>query len=193
MSKHVMAEIALGAALLLCAIFIGFDQYHKAVATATAQARADALKDAQKDKDDALKSRDQEYRTTLADYEARYQRLAKMTPQQIIQKAPEYVAVPKPIVIAGPETSGVALGSAIVPAEDIQPIATAILDGAKCKVDLTKCSADLTDWQGKYDLKDQESAQWEKAAKGGNWLQRFGKNVIKVSIGVAVGYAIAHR
>jgi hypothetical protein len=193
MSKHVMAEIALGAALLLCALFIGFDQYRKAVDNAKAEAKAEALQEAQKTTDAALQARDQEYKATLADYEARYQRLAKMTPQQIIQKAPEYVTLPKPIVIAGPETQTIPVtGSAIVPPEDVKPLAQAILDGSKCKVDLLKCQGDLGDWQQKYDLKDQEAKQWEKSAKGGSWLARLGKNTLKIGIGVGIGYML-HR
>lgn len=193
MKEMTKLEVGLGIAVLILLSFIGWDQYHKVVANAKAEAKAEALQEAQKQTDATLLQRDKEYKATLADYEARYQRLAKMTPTQIVQKAPEYVAVPKPIVIAGPETSGVAIGSAIVPPEDIQPIATAILDGAKCKVDFAKCSADLTDWQQKYDLKDQEAQSWEKASRGGNWLQRLGKNVMKVGIGAAIGYAIAKR
>jgi hypothetical protein len=193
MTKHLMAEVALGAALLFCLVFIGFDQYHKAVENARAEAKAETLAAAQKDTDAKLAERDKSYQVTLADYEQRYARLAKMTPQQVVQHAPEYVALPKPIIIAGPETQGVQTGSAIVPPEDVQPLATSILDGAKCKVDLTKCTGDLNDWQHKYDLKDQESVQWERAAKGGSWLGRLGKNVFKVGIGVGIGYAIAHR
>lgn len=192
MREMTKLEVGLGIAVLILLSFIGWDQYHKAVANAKAEAKAEALQEAQKHTDEALLHRDQEYKATLADYEARYQRLAKMTPRQIVQKAPEYVQVPKPIVIAGPETTTVPVGSAIVPPEDIQPVATAILDGAKCKVDLGKCSADLTDWQQKYDLKQQESDQWQKAGRGGSWLGRLGKNVLKVGAGVAVGYML-HR
>jgi hypothetical protein len=193
MSKHLMAEIALGAALLFCVIFIGVDQYHKAVTNARAEAKAEALAEAQKDVDAKLATRDKDYKAALEDYQQRYERLAKMTPQQVVQHAPEYVALSKPIIIAGPETQGVQTGSAIVPPEDVAPLATSILDGAKCKVDLTKCTGDLGDWQHKYDLKLQESDQWEKAAKGGSWLGRLGKNVLKVSVGVGIGYAVAHR
>lgn len=192
MKEMTKLEVGLGIAVLLLAAFIGFDQYRKAVANARAEAKAEALQEAQKQTDAALLQRDREYKATLADYEARYQRLAKLTPQQIVEKAPEYVQVPKPIIIAGPQTTDVPVGSAIVPPEDIQPLATTILDGAKCKVDLGKCTADLGDWQQKYDLKQQESDQWEKVAKGGSWLTRLGKNVLKVGAGVAVGYML-HR
>lgn len=192
MKEMTKLEVGLGIAVLLLAGFVGFDQLHKWKANLEAQMKAEALQEAQKQTDAALLQRDKEYKATLADYEARYQRLAKMTPREIVEKAPEYVAVPKPIVIAGPETTTVPVGSAIVPSEDIQPVATAILDGAKCKVDFAKCSADLTDWQQKYDLKQQESEQWEKAAKGGSWLARLGKNAFKVGAGVAVGYML-HR
>lgn len=185
-------EIGLGIAVGICVIFIGFEQYRKAVDNAVAEKTAQILKDSQDKVNQTLKERDSQYQQDLQGMEAKYKALAKLTPTQIVQKAPEYVQIPKPIVISGPETSGVAIGSAIVPPEDIQPIASLILDGQKCGIDLKKCQGDLVDWQQKYDLKDQESAQWEKAAKGGSWLKRLGKNAIKIGIGAGIGYAL-HR
>ncbi|HEY6026067.1 MAG TPA: hypothetical protein VIV09_04130 [Pseudolabrys sp.] len=195
MNKHIIAEIALGFAIFICVIWIAVNQYHKAVDNAIAEQTAQILAKSQKDKDEALKARDIQYRTDLQALNDKYDHLQKMTPQQIVIKAPEYIPGLQgkpPITIVGPETQNVPVGSAIVPPEDIQPLATAILDGEKCKLDFGKCQGDLKDWQVKYDLKDQESAQWEKAAKGGSWLGRLGKNAMKIGIGVGIGYML-HR
>lgn len=198
MNKHVMAEIVLGAAIFTCVVFIAFDQYHKSLANAVAEQTAEIKKQAQQQIDQTLSARDRQYQQDRQDLEEKYQRLAKMTPQQIVIKAPEYVPALQgkpPITIVGPNeaTTTMPVGSAIVPPESVQPLAQAILDGQRCTLDLSKCQGDLTNWQQKYDLKDQEAAQWEKAARGGSWLKRLGKNVLKVGIGVGVGYAIAHR
>lgn len=183
-------EIGLTAGFVLCLGFIGYGQYRKAVDNAVAEQTAEILKQSQDKANQALKERDSQYQQDLHTMEEKYKSLAKMTPQQIIQKAPQYVSLPKPIIIAGPETTSVPVGSAIIPPEDVQPIAGLILDGQKCQLDLTKCKGDLGDWQQKYDLKSQESEQWEKAAKGGSWVKRLGKNALKIGIGVGIGYAL---
>jgi hypothetical protein len=196
MTVHTKAEIALGSALLLAVLFIGVDQYHKAITNAVAEQAAELKRQAQKQIDDTLSQRDRQYQQDRLDLEQKYSALQKMTPQQIVIKAPEYVPGLQgkpPIQIVGPDTLPAPVGSAIIPPEDIQPLATAILDGKKCSLDLNKCQGDLRDWQGKYELKDQEAENWKKASKGGSWAKRFGSNVLKLGIGVAAGYAIAKR
>jgi cell division protein FtsB len=196
MTLHTKAEIILGSALAVALLFIGYDQYRKAIDNAVAEKTAEILAKAQKEKDDSLSTRNAEYKTAIQDMQDRYDRLSKMTPQQIVIKAPEYVPGLQgkpPIQIVGPDTLPAPVGSAIIPPEDIQPLATAILDGKKCSLDLNKCQGDLRDWQGKYELKDQEAENWKKASKGGSWAKRFGSNVLKLGIGVAAGYAIAKR
>lgn len=199
LNNHIKAEIGLGMAIVLCLVFIAWDQYHKSLANAVAEQTAEIKKQAQKQIDDSLSTRDRQYQQDRQDLEAKYEALRKMTPQQIVIKAPEYVPGLQgkpPLQIVGPETQGVPIGSAIVPPESIQPLAQAILDGQKCGLDLAKCQGDLKDWAGpggKFDLKDQEAKEWEKAAKGGSWLKRLGKNALKIGIGVGIGYAVAHR
>lgn len=196
MSNHVKAEIILGLAILICVVFIGWDQYNKAIGNAVAEQTAQIKKEAQRQIDDTLSARDKKYESDMAQMDEKYKMLAKMTPQQVVVKAPEYIPAlvgKPPIQIVGPTTQPAPTGSAIIPPEDVQPIAQAILDGQKCTIDYTKCQGDLKDYQAKYDLKDQESQAWEKAAKGGSWMKRLGKNVLKVGAGVAVGYVLAHR
>jgi hypothetical protein len=194
MTVHTKAEIALGSALLLAVLFIGVDQYHKAITNAVAEKTAEINAKLRSRRTIPCLPGRQEYQNRHL--EQKYSALQKMTPQQIVIKAPEYVPGLQgkpPIQIVGPDTLPAPVGSAIIPPEDIQPLATAILDGKKCSLDLNKCQGDLRDWQGKYELKDQEAENWKKASKGGSWAKRFGSNVLKLGIGVAAGYAIAKR
>lgn len=192
MKEMTKLELGLGLAVLVLLCWIGWDQYHKALNEAVAEQTAQIKRQAQQQVDDALKQRDQEYKQDVANLQAKFDALRKLTPAQIVERAPQYVPVPKPIVIAGPETTSVPVGSAIVPPEDVEPLAKVVLDGQRCHLDLNKCQGDLTSWQQKYDLKDQEAQSWEKAAKGGSWAKRLGNNMLKIGAGVAIGYVL-HR
>ena len=185
-------EIFGGVVIVALLAFIGIDQFHKAVSNAVAQTVAQHDKEAQAKIDATLKDLETKDAERQKQYDAKLAALDKMTPQQIVQKVPDYVAVPKPIIVAGPTTQTAQVGDAIVPQEDIKPLAQAILNGKQCSEDLTSCKVQVSQWQDKYNLKSNEAQQWEKAAKGGSWLKRLGSNALKVGIGVGIGY-LAHR
>lgn len=193
MQLRTKLEIIAGAVLFVLIALFAWQWHEKAVDNAKAEAKAEADRQATSKIDDTLKARDAQYQAQLKDIEARYQALARMTPTQIVEKVPQYIPqAPEPVKIVTVDSPKPQVGDAIVPKADIQPIAQAILDGQKCKVDLGKCSADLGDWQQKFQLAQDQSAQWQKAAKGGSVIKRVGKIVLYVSIGAAAGYA-AHR
>jgi hypothetical protein len=85
-----------------------------------------------------------------------------------------------------------AAGDAIVPAADIKPIAQALLDGNKCAGDLAACGVQKDVWKQKYDVKTDEAQRWQTAAKGGSIWKRVAKDILKIGVGVGVGYALPH-
>jgi hypothetical protein len=193
MNNHIKAEIALGIALLVCVAFISWDQYHKALDNAVAQAKAQVLKDAQADKDAALKASQQKYETDTATLQDAL-KAAQKTNASMAAYVQQHVTLPQPLQVntGQPYTVTLQTGDAVIPAIDADPLWQNYAAGEQCKLDIRKCQSDLVTWQQKYDLKTQESAQWEKAAKGGSWLKRFGQNAFKIGIGVGIGYAIHH-
>lgn len=194
MKLRTKIEIVGGCVLVALLLLVGFEQYRKAIDNAKAETRAEADKDAAAKIDSSLKARDEQYQQQVKALQYRYEMLAKLTPSQIVQRVPIYIPEAKaPIQIVGPDTQPAKLGDAIVPQEDIKPIATAILDGEQCKLDRAKCQADLTDWTAKEKLQEDQTAQWKRAAKGGSVLKRAGKVVLYLGIGAAAGYAFAKR
>jgi hypothetical protein len=193
MNNHIKAEIALGLALLLCISVIGWDQYHKALDNAVAQARAQVLKDAQSDKDAALKASEDKYKSDTNNLQDAL-KVAQKTNASMAAYVQQHVALPQPLQVntGQPYTVTLQTGDAVIPAVDADPLWQNYAAGEQCKLDIRKCQSDLVTWQQKFDLKSQESAQWEKAAKGGSWLKRFGSNAFKIGIGVGIGYAIHH-
>lgn len=191
-------EIAGGVILLALISYLAFNQYQKAVgnAVATQLAEHDRARDAQFDQQ--RKSLESQVEQLKKDYEQKTASLQKLTPQQIVVKLPDYVPqATSPVQIVkstdAAATSGQAhAGDAIVPQADIKPIAQALLDGANCSKELSICKQDSGLLQQKYQTKADEAAQWQKAAKGGSVWKRLSKDVLKIAIGVGVGYAI-HR
>lgn len=185
-------EIAGGAILLALLLLVGYQQYNKAIENAKAEAKAEYDKAADAKIDAALKQRDAEYQKQLAPLLAAQAALQKATPAQIIKEVPVYIPqATAPITIAGRDSKP-NVGDAIVPQADIKPIAQAVLDGEKCKLDLGKCQSDLGDWQQKYKLQEDETKQWKTAARGGSVWKRAGKVALAVGIGVGIGYAAHH-
>lgn len=182
-------------ALLLIAGFAAVSQYRKSIEVAGVQGEARAMAKLQSEFDARLKSLEVADRERQKEYERKTEALEKLTAQQIVVKVPEYVPqASKPIVIVGPETSKTELkpGDAIVPQEDIKPIAHALLDRDKCKGDLVSCSAKNVEWQKKYELKADESQKWERVARGGSAFGRAVKCIavrggVAGSTGAAVG------
>lgn len=184
-------EIALGVLLVLALAWIGFDQYRKAVATAVAEERAKMAQQADQKVAAATKARDEEWQK-VSDKQLAEIANAKKDIASMIQYANQHTEAPKPIIHVGnPETVTLHTDDAVIPYQSAPAFFQAYADGQKClTTDLPKVKADLGDWQQRYSLKDQESKEWEKAAKGGSWLKRLGRDALKVSIGIAVGYAL---
>lgn len=193
MNNHVKAEIALGLALLLCACFIGWDQYHKALDNARAEVRAEVLKQSQAEKDAALKESAAQHKQETDQLQGALKDAQKSN-ASMAAYVQQHVSLPQPLQVntGQPYTVTLHTGDAVIPAADANPLWQNYAEGEQCKLDIRQCKTDLETWQGKYSLKDQESQQWEKAAKGGSWLKRLGSNVLKISIGIGIGYAI-HR
>lgn len=186
-------EVAFGALFLLLLAFVVHDQYRKAVDNAVAEARAKVLSDSDKRLTDALNARDEAYKRESQAKDAEIAQ-AKKSVVQMVAYANQHTDAPKPIIHVGnPETVTLHTDDAVIPYQSAPAFFDAYAKGQKCTTtDLPKCTSDLKDWETKYDLKTQESAQWENAAKGGSWLKRLGSNAAKVAIGVAIGYAIHH-
>lgn len=140
------------------------------------------------------------------EYDAKSANLAKMTTQQITDKASKYVPGAKePLKVLGANSAAVKSGEAkegdvIVPKSDVRPFAQNTLDGDKCKADFGSCKSQLVITEqsmaklsDEFKLKTQESERWEKAAKGGSAWKRVGKKILYISVGVGIGYAIKGR
>jgi hypothetical protein len=178
----------LGGVLFLGLMFlVGLEELRKHDANLQAAAKVEADKDASAKIDSSLKARDAQYTEQISALEAKYKALSSMSTQQVAARAQQYLSLPQPIVIKGPNTESVVDGTALIPQVDIKPIATAILDGEQCKLDRAKCQADLTDWQGKEKLQEDQTAQWKTAAKGGSVWERAKHDAL--IIGITGGFA----
>jgi hypothetical protein len=198
MDTRLKLEIA-GIAILLAVGVLAFKQWEDKqveVKVATVVAQHDREADAKLDQRmKVLESADSQRQK---DYEAKSASLQKQTPQQIVVKLPEYVPQAKePIGIVMPDSKAVSYGEAkagdaIVPAADIKPIAQALLDGNKCAGDLAACGVQKDVWKQKYDVKTDEAQRWQTAAKGGSIWKRVAKDILKIGVGVGVGYSLPH-
>lgn len=194
MTLRTKLEIGSGILFAVLAGLYGWEALQKHDAVLTANVKAQALEDAQAKLETALKARDEQYQKDSAVLHAQIDALSRVTPQQIVAKAPEHLELPKPIIISSDNAPRVVpQGSAIVPDVDIKPIARAILEGEQCKLDRAKCQADLTDWQAKDKLHTQEAEQWKTVAKGGSVWKRVKKAAIYIGIGAAAGYVAARH
>jgi hypothetical protein len=190
MDTRLKLEIAGGLVLFVLLCLFAYEQIQKMADVRAAQQIAQHDREADAKLDAALKRVQSSGRGQREkDYEAKTANLQKLTPQQIVVKVPEYVpaaTAPVTILPAGDPHAG----DALVPAADIKPIAQALLDGNKCSGDLAACKLTQQTWQDKYAAKKDEADQWQKAAKGGSVLKRVGKDVLKIGIGVGIGYAL---
>jgi hypothetical protein len=185
-------EIAGGLVLLILIGLFVYEQNQKSVRNQVAEIVAQHDREADAKLDTRLKSLEQADEKRQQDYDSKSAALKKETPQQIVIKVPEYVPAAKEPVTILPAGDPHA-GDALVPAADIKPIAQALLDGNKCSGDLAACKLTQQTWQDKYATKSDEAAQWQKAAKGGSLLKRVGKDILKIGVGVGIGYALKGR
>lgn len=198
MNTRLKLEIA-GAAVVLLLALLALKQWNdKQVEIQVADVIAQHDREADVKLDARLKQIEQGDAQRQKDYQQKSATLEKSTPQQIVVKIPEYVPMAKtPVTIVQPDSAAVKsgeakAGDALVPAADIKPIAQALLDGNKCSGDLASCKVTQQTWEDKYKAKSDEADQWQKAAKGGSIFKRVGKDILKIAIGVGVGYAL-HR
>lgn len=198
MDTRTKLEVAGGLVLAVILGLYGYEQFQKAVGVRVAETVAQHDREADAKLDAKLKLITDADSQRQKDYEQKTANVQKLTPQQIVVKLPEYVPqATQPVQVLTPQSpivqSGQAHdGDALVPAADIKPIAQALLDGQKCSGDLGSCKTTVQTWQDKYAAKSDEAAQWQKAAKGGSVWKRVGKDILKIGIGVGVGYAL-HR
>lgn len=199
MDSRLKLEIAGGVALFVLLLLYGYEQYRKAVDVQVATVIAQHDREADAKLDAKLKQIEQSDAARQKTYDQQNSALQKSTPQQIVVKLPEYVPqATAPVQVLTPQSpmvqSGQAHeGDALVPAADIKPIAQALLDGNKCSGDLASCKVTQQTWEDKYKAKSDESEQWQKAAKGGSLIKRVGKDILKIAIGVGIGYALKGR
>jgi hypothetical protein len=189
MDTRLKLEIAGGLVLFVLLGLFAYEQIQKMADVRAAQQIAQHDREADAKLDAALKEFKAADAQREKDYEAKTANLQKLTPQQIVVKVPEYVrdaTAPVTILPAGDPHAG----DALVPAADIKPIAQALLDGNKCSGDLAACKLTQQTWQDKYAAKKDEADQWQKAAKGGSVLKRVGKDILKIGVGVGIGYAL---
>lgn len=60
------------------------------------------------------------------------------------------------------------------------------------KGELAHCQADQVSLESSLKGAQEQAKVWEKAAKGGSWIRRLGKDAVKVGIGVGIGIALKH-
>jgi hypothetical protein len=197
-------EIAGGIALALILGLYVYEQFQKSVQVKVAEVVAQHDREADAKLDQRMKALESADSQRQKDYEAKSASLQKQTPQQIVVKLPEYVPQAKePVTIVPPDykfsseggavdTTHLHPGDAIVPQSDIKPIAQALLDGNKCAGDLAACGVQKDVWKQKYDVKTDEADRWQTAAKGGSIWKRVAKDILKIGVGVGVGYALPH-
>lgn len=199
MNTRLKLEIAGGVALFILLALYGYEQYQKAVDVQVATVIAQHDREADAKLDAKLKQLTQTDEARQRTYEQQSSTLQKSTPQQIVVKLPEYVPQATQPVQVLPASSPIVQsgqaheGDALVPAADIKPIAQALLDGNKCAGDLASCKVTQQTWEEKYAAKKDEADRWQTAAKGGSIWKRMGKDLIKISIGVGIGYALKGR
>lgn len=194
MNKHVFGYGALVLGLVVLAWWATLDHFQHALEIAKVQAQIEGRKAQQKDDDAKL----QDLKDAKAESDARYvesqKTLQKMTPQQIVQKAPQFIsgipASSRPITIFGAGVAPPMTGDAIVPQDQIKPIAETILKGKNCtENDLPSCLKGSDLWKDKYNLRDQDAKDWEKLAKGGTFWHRAKRCSILGGVGGGVAYA----
>jgi hypothetical protein len=203
MTTRTKLEATAGAIVLVLLLWFGYDKMQQMADVRVAMIIAQHDREADAKLDSKLKDLKESDEARQRDYDLRSAQLPKLTPQQIVVKLPEYVpAATSPIRVITPEeaqklrgvvNSPLEGGDAIVPQQDIKPIAQALLDGQKCSADFASCKESVGTWQAKYETKSDEAARWQTAAKGGSVWKRMGKTALKVGIGIAVGYAVAKR
>ena len=205
MNKHIVAETVLGILLLVLLLAIAKDQFQHAIETAKVDAKVEARADAQKQYDQNLKDIRESERLALEQrdaaekrYEAATKRLHDMTPQQIVQAAPNFISgLPRPITIWEPGVTPPVAGDAIVPQEDIHAIAQNVLDGNHCIKDRLPNCVNLLNlsnqkselWNKKFDLKDMDAKDWEKEAKKSDFGRKLKRCGLLGAIGFGVGVA----
>jgi len=179
MTNRTKLEVVIGAVTLLVLSFEVYDRIQHVIDNRVAAVTAQHDRDLDQKLNAKFKEVD-DLRTQIQhDYDAKSAALPKLTPQQIVVKLPEYVPnATQPVTVLKPTdaavTSGQAhVGDAIVPQQDIKPIAQALLDGQKCTKDLALCAQDTDTWKQKYDTKTDEAKQWETTAKGGGAGRRL--------------------
>jgi hypothetical protein len=198
MNTRLKLEIAGGFVLVVLLGLYGYEQYRKAVDVQVATVIAQHDREADAKLDVKLKQLEQSDAARQRTYDEQSSSLQKSTPQQIVVKLPEYVPQATAPVQVLPANSPIVqsgqahAGDALVPAADVKPIAQALLDGNKCAADFASCKVTQQTWEEKYATKKDESEKWEQAAKGGSVWKRTAKTIMKVAIGVGIGYAL-HR
>lgn len=194
MNKHIIAECLLGIALLTLLAAIAKSHFDGALDAAKVQAKVEARAEAQKDYDNQLKVVQVERDKDRIAYQNSLNALQHMKPQQIVTKVPEYVsgipASSRPIAIWGPNVTPPQEGDAIVPADQIKPIAEQILKGNNCILsELPSCVKERDVWIQKYNLKVKDADDWEKLAKGSHFGRKLKRCGMLAGAGFAVGYA----
>jgi hypothetical protein len=178
-------EILIGVLLLI--LSLGAYEYLQAHdAGIKLQATLDAQKTVIDNANQQISQRDAALKQQLADYEKL--RAEKLTPTQIVREIPTYIPnLPKPIQDTAPDAPTVQL-----PKEDLPAFRDYYLKCTECSAELANTKADLASETEKYNAKDKEEQAAIKAAKGSFW-KNTGHSLIKIGIGVAVGYALGKR
>ena len=195
MNKHILAEVIGGGVILVLGAFIVYEKVSQHIEIVKTQERVEARQELQKNFDAKLSELQKQRAQNDAAFDAKVRALGKMSPAQVVLKAPEYVPnIPpssRPIVLWQPGvTPPPSEGDAIVPADQIKPIGAQILAGSHCiNDDLPNCQKQVIDWKGKYDLRDKDAKDWETVAKGGTIWHKLKKCGIIAGIGFGVGYA----
>lgn len=190
-SIHIAIECALGLAIVVMGMAFAYNYHQHALDAAKVEAKVEGRAEQQKQDDDNLK----QIQTAKAAGDARNEQLQKKlqeaTSQQVVSQAPQFVAgIPassRPITIWQPGVTPPESGDAIVPADQIKPIAAQILAGNNCIVNsLPSCVKERDVWEHKFTLEQQTSSDWKTLAKGGG----FGKKLKRCSIigGVNFGF-----
>jgi hypothetical protein len=196
MDNRLKLEIGAGIVVLILGLLALKQWNDKQVEVRVAEVVAQHDRETDAKLDAKLKQLDQADSARQRTYDQQNSALQKSTPQQIVVKLPEYVPQATAPVQVLPATSPIVqsgqahAGDALVPAADIKPIAQALLDGNKCAGDLASCKVTQQTWEEKYAAKNDEAQRWQTAAKGGSIWKRLGKDVLKLAIGVGVGYAL---
>lgn len=188
MTLRTKAEILAGIVFLALAFLYAKEWLSKHDALIQAQTQIQSDQQASQKIDAALKQRDEQYQKDIQAIQDAMRKLPSASSAQIAENAPKHIDLPAPIIISDANTTKPSIGSAIVPAEDIKPLAQAVLDGEKCKLDLAKCTGDLGDWQRKYELADDEGKKWQQAAKGGSVWQRVKHDAVIIGITAGAAY-----